>query len=179
MMNRREVLLGAAALAAAAQLPTAAVAKQPLPAWAVGTPGEFNWQRIIAKTAEEAEGIFRNENCEFECEEDAPCGECDGCTMEVIAERKPVWDGIVNPTPADWLRAGSGTFCSRCSYETFPEENGHPVVDEAVCEDCMTLADWDIVDPARAAELRAVLLETQKMTKSRWVETRQQQPDVE
>jgi hypothetical protein len=158
MINRRDVLIGVAAVAAAAKLPTAGAVAKPaevIPAWAVGTPGEFNWQHIVARTAEKAERVFRAENCDFECEEDTLCGECEGCTMEVVAERKPVWDGLENPTSADWLRAGSGTYCSRCSYETFPEENGHPVGDEAVCEECMTLADWDIVDPERAAELRA------------------------
>jgi len=155
-MNRRELLLGSTALIISVNIPAIEISAKPevIPAWIVGTPGEFNWQHIIAKTAEKAERIFRDENCEFECEEGSPCGECYGCTMEVIAERKPILDGIVNPTPADWLRAGSGTYCSRCSYETSPEENGHPVADEAVCEECMTIADWDVIDPKHAADLR-------------------------
>ena len=31
----------------------------------------------------------------------------------------------------------------------------HAIGDEAVCEDCMTLEDWRIADPARAAEMEA------------------------
>ena len=158
LIHRRELLVGTAALAVSASipvLPSLAAPTEVTPAWAVGTPGEFNWQHVIAKTADEAERIFRAEWCDFECEEDTPCGECEGCTLEVVPERKPMWDGLLNPTSGDWLRAGCGTYCSRCSYETFPEECGHAVGNEAVCEECMTLADWDIVDPERAAEIRA------------------------
>ena len=149
MMNRRELLVGAAAVAVTAKIPAATAAAKTVnvtPSWVVGTPGEFNWQHIVAKTAEQAERIFRAEN------------ECEGCTQEVVAERKPIWDGKDNLTSGDWLRAGMGTRCSRCGYETFPEENGHAVGDEAVCEECMTLADWNVVDPEHAAELRAEAL---------------------
>lgn len=158
-LSRRDLIVGAVVMTAAANLPAmpaAAVAQAPvIPAWAVGTPGEFNWQHIIARSAEQAERIFRNEHCDFECDEDSPCGECEGCTLDLFAERKPDWDGKVEVSSGDWLRSGSGSMCSRCSYETFPEEDGHAVGDEAVCSDCMTLADWDIVDPERAAEMRA------------------------
>ena len=164
-LNRREILIGAGAVAAAARLPAVAEAATPaevIPAWAVGTPGEFNWQHVIARTAEEAKSIFRAEWCVDSCEGeiDHSCGDCDGCAEsiwdELVAERKSIWDGINDPTPADWLRAGYGTNCSRCGYETHPEEDGRPVGDEAVCEQCMTLEDWEIVDPERAAELRPV-----------------------
>lgn len=158
LIRRRELLIGTAALAVSAGIPTLPSLAAPtkiIPAWAVGTPGEFNWQHIVAETAERAERLFRNENCDFECEEGSPCGECEGCTLDVEAERKPIWDGKSSLTSADWLRGGSGTYCARCNYETFPEGDGHPVGDEAVCHDCMTLADWDIVDPERAAEIRA------------------------
>lgn len=159
-ISRREVLLGTAAAVAATALPTmpaiAAPSPEILPAWVVGTPGEFNWQHIVARTAEEAERIFRAEWCDDSCEgeEDAPCGECDFCTLDVDHERKPMWDGKSDVTPGDWLRSGTGHICSRCSYETFPQEGGHGVGDEAVCADCMTLADWDVVDPEHAAEIR-------------------------
>lgn len=161
-ISRRELLVGAAALAAATNIPampamTATAPAEVLPAWVVGTPGEFNWQHIVARTASEAERIFRAEWTDDSCEgeEDAPCGECDFCTLDVESERKPMWDGKSDVTPGDWLRSGTGHICSRCSYETFPEEGGHGVGDEAVCSECMTLADWDIVDPEHADELRA------------------------
>lgn len=160
-ISRREVLLGAIAVTAAAALPTipapAAMAPEALPAWAVGTPGEFNFQHIVAKTAEEAEKIFRAEWCDDSCEgeEDAPCGACDACCLEVNATRVEIWDGKKDTTSGDWLEAGMGTYCARCSYECFADNGAKPVNGEAVCEECMTLADWDIIDPEHAAELRA------------------------
>ena len=38
------------------------------------------------------------------------------------------------------LRAGLCHTCSRCGYETSKYDCGHAIGDEAVCEDCMTLA---------------------------------------
>lgn len=162
-ITRREALALAVGAAASAALPTASApvqidfgASQPITAWAVGTPGEFNWQYIVAPTYEEAKRIFKAEWVSDSCEDEgeSPCGECEWCTLDVEAERKPMWDGLEATTAGDWLRAGMGALCSRCSYETFPEENGHAIGSEAVCEGCMTLADWETVDPERAAELR-------------------------
>ncbi len=156
-ISRREVLLGTVAAAAAAAVPAppavAAPASEIIPAWIVGTPGEFDWQFSVGRTAEEA---IRNyvcetvggDGCEDGGEPDCDCEWC--CTISgVEAERKPMWDGKRENeiTPGDWLRSGTGHICSRCSYETFPEEGGHGVGAEAVCSECMTLADWDIVDP--------------------------------
>lgn len=164
-VSRREALLiGAGAVAALAVPSSAAIATTPsvaapLPAWIVGTPGEFDWQHVVSQTAEEA---IRNYCCEKiggdGCEEGgAPDCDCEWCCTigSLEAERKAMWDGKDKVSPGDWLRSGTGHICSRCGYETFPEENGHGVGDEAVCEECMTLADWDIVDPERAAEIRA------------------------
>ena len=163
-LSRRDLLIGAAAVAAVANIPTLpamAASAEVIPAWVVGTPGEFDWQHIIARTEEEARRFFAAEvvGGETACEE----GGADDCDCEfcqsfngVEAERKPMWDGksYDGITPGDWLRSGTGHICSRCSYETFREEGGHGVGNEAVCEECMTLADWDIVDPGRAAEIR-------------------------
>lgn len=163
-LNRRELLSLTAASVAAAALPTLpSVASTPAPvnlkAWAVGTPGEFDWQHIIAETEDQARRYFAAEVCGGDsfCEE----GGADDCECEFCisygsseAERKPMWDGMESPKAGDWLRAGLGTMCSRCSYETFPHDGGNAIGDEAVCEECMTLADWNIVDPEHAAELR-------------------------
>jgi hypothetical protein len=165
-LSRREVLIGAAAVAAAANipaLPTMAAPAEIMPAWVVGSEGEFNWQHIVARTEREARRFFAQEVGDYEedCDHAAYqdyCGCCEAIA-QYDAERKPMWDGkgYNEITPGDWLRSGTGHVCSRCSYETFPQEGGHGVGDEAVCEECMELADWDIVDPAHAAELRAEL----------------------
>jgi hypothetical protein len=157
MISRRDVLIGAAAVAATAHLPAAPVIMAPaevLPAWVIGSEGEFNWQHIIARTEREALKMFAADCGDYE-------EECDCCDVisGYMAERKPMWDGkkYNEITPGDWLRSGTGHICSRCSYETFREEGGHGVGAEAVCSECMKLADWDIVDPEHAAEIRANL----------------------
>lgn len=165
-ISRREALtLGAAAVAVATvpNIPFAAaptVAAPRLPVWLVGTDGEFNWGSFRAGTEEAAKALWAEEQCGLDtCETGDSSGDCDceycGTLANADAQRMAKLDDKDKITPADWLTVGMGHICSRCSYETFREEGGHAVGDEAVCEDCMTLADWDIVDPERAAEMRA------------------------
>ncbi|WLA80375.1 twin-arginine translocation signal domain-containing protein [Bradyrhizobium elkanii] len=160
-LSRRDLLVGAAAVAAAVNIPAIVpapiAAAEVIPAWAVGTPGEFNWQHVVARTADEAKRIFRAEWVTDSCEgeEDSPCEECEFCTLDVDVQRVHVWDGKRDVVGADWLDAGLGTYCGRCSYECFADNGAKNVNGEAVCEECMKLADWDIVDPEYAAELRA------------------------
>lgn len=169
-LSRRDLLVGVAAVAAAASIPEMpAMAAAPtapaevLPAWVVGSDGEYNWQHIIARTERQARRFFAQECGDYEedCDHETHQENCDCCEAiaQYDAERKPMWDGKHEGdiSPGDWLRSGSGHVCSRCSCETFPGDGGHAVDDEAVCEDCMTLPDWDIVDPSRAAEIRADL----------------------
>jgi anaerobic selenocysteine-containing dehydrogenase len=151
-----------AGLPAGASVPVAPVAKAvaaPLPTWIVGTPGEWDHEIIRAATRELAVR-FRADDCEeveVGDEPDPDC-DCDSCygRRGYEATRVPQWDGRPENTigSGDWLARGSEALCDRCGYETNPEY-GHNVAGKAVCEDCMTLADWDIVDPERAAELRA------------------------
>lgn len=165
MMTRRFLLAAATVTGAAAALPAlpalaveAAPAAPPLPAWVVGTPDCFDWQIVRANTADEAlrEIALCNSGSQLAC---AGCEDeyCDFCStlQRLDTMRTPHMDDIEKPTPADWLRAGLGHTCGRCGYETFAEEGAHPVGDEAVCEDCMELADWQIADPERYAEMLA------------------------
>lgn len=162
MLNRREFLAASAASAAVATIPasaTVALPQPPMLAWIVGTPGEYDWQHVVGRTAEDA---IKNFVCEQiggdGCEEGgAPDCDCEWCyTINGLeAERKAAWDGKESVSAGDWIRSGVGHICSRCGYETSPDEGGRGLGDEAVCEECMTLVDWDIVDPERAAEIRA------------------------
>ena len=163
-LSRREVLVGSIAVAAVTSLPTVPVVAAPaevIPAWVVGSEGEFNWQHIIARTEREAKRFFAQEQGDYEddCDHADYTEGCDCCEAIAAydADRKPTWDGreYGEISPGDWMRSGTGHVCSRCSYETFPQEGGHGIGKEAVCEECMELADWDIVDPERAAEIRA------------------------
>lgn len=161
-LSRRDLLIGAATVAAVTGIPILSAGAPPevIPAWVVGTEGEFDWQHVVARTKREAIRIFAsdtgNDDFEEECDHDEYQDGCDCCEAlgPFDAERKPMWDGKQDVTPGDWLRSGTGHICSRCSYETFREVGGHGVGDEAVCAECMTLADWDIVDPEHAAEIR-------------------------
>lgn len=174
-ISRREVLIGAAAVAAVANIPAMPALAAPaevLPAWVVGSEGEYNWQHIIAKTEREALRLFAEDNG-GDYEEDCGHAEyhdgCDCCEeiFQYIAERKPVWDGRSEVSPGDWIRSGTGHICSRCGYETSPDEGAHGVGDEAVCEECMELADWDTIDPERAAEIRADLADRETSSPAR------------
>lgn len=118
-------------------------------AWAVGTWGEFDWCHVWAFDEEQAirihalnEGMVDPETGEIERHYDA--------------QRCEAWDDLKSdPTPADWIRANMGHLCSRCGHECSGDcGDGNAVGDEAVCTDCMTLADWDVIDPEYAAELR-------------------------
>jgi hypothetical protein len=167
-INRRQALaMGIGAVAAAAMptslaaAPITEAAKPELVAWMVGTPGEFDWQMIRARTYQEAIREFACEAVGGEgCEDDEAgpdgCGDCEFCyAMGAEAERQPAWDGKDHVTSADWLRAGMGTICARCRDEVYVEDNGLIVGDSGIHEGCMTLADWDIADPAKAAAIRA------------------------
>lgn len=166
MLTRRNAIaLGAAAAAVTAIAPVAvmAVPVAPIPAWAVGTPGEFDWIHALG-TEHDARIEWLNSyhgvaDCKDGGEQPRPECDCEFCAnyhgLEV--ERKECWDGIATPSRADWLRAELGTLCSRCGAEAYREDGSHPIGDEAVCDDCMTPADWDTIDPERAAEMRADL----------------------
>lgn len=165
-LTRRAALALGAAAAAVTALPDIPFAeatqpKPPLPAWVVGSPGEYNWQFVRGATEAEAKLEWVQLHCGFDkCEEgnaDADC-DCEFCFnyRDLDTERLKAWDNRPGePSSGDWIRAGLGSFCSRCGEECHPDDGSKGVNDEAVCSECMTLADWDIVDPERAAELRA------------------------
>lgn len=163
MMTRRFLLAAAAVTSAAAALPSipvmaaeAAPAAPRLPAYVVGTPDYFNWQLVRAHDIDAAIREIAISNAGGACSgcEDGNCDFC--CELRNLeALRVPHMDDIDDPTPADWIRADCGHCCSRCGYETFPEEGGQAVGDEAVCEECMTMEDWLIADPERHAEMLA------------------------
>lgn len=164
-LNRRQALaIGIGAVASAALPASAAVAapiteaaKPELVAWMVGTPGEWDWQMIKARTYDEA---IRDFVCEAVggdgCEEGSPedC-DCEWCWTigGLEASRTPAWDGKEDVTAADWLRAGWGATCSRCRDEV-EYDGGFPVGDKAIHSDCMTRDDWEAFEPRNDSEIR-------------------------
>jgi hypothetical protein len=168
-VTRRHALqLGAAALTSAI-VPAAAIATTPtptlLPAWFVGTAGEWDWEFVRGATEEDAIlNYLAEQGLGIVCEaveegEPAPPDDCDCefCMVKgrVDAERKPRLDNVRRPTKAQMFENGLGQHCDRCDYEAYPSESGYVVGAEVVCSDCMMIADWEVVDPERAAELRA------------------------
>jgi hypothetical protein len=172
-LSRREAIKLAAGglVAAVAPLPAlAATIKAPiaasavLPAWAVGTPGEWDWRVIEAATELEARFAWLDDGGPgSDCEQGGKAGEredcdCDSCSefRGLDTDRKEHWDGKgVIAGDGMWFESGLGAYCSRCNEEAFSHDGGAVVAGEVVCGECMTLADWDIADPERAAELRA------------------------
>ncbi|KRE00092.1 hypothetical protein ASE63_08295 [Bosea sp. Root381] len=161
MLTRRFLLAAAAVTSVAAAIPkpvAAAISGEAparLPAWVVGTPGEYNWEIIRARTESRAIKLWTADNCQHDYEEDedgnpeSPC-ECMACAWEVGASRVPEFDEITRPTPGDWMRAGLGHTCSRCGDETDPQNSGHAIGDEAVCDDCLTPEERDSIREALA-----------------------------
>ena len=156
MMTRRFLLAAAATTAAAAAIPVPAAAaleaatKPRKVAWLVGSPGEWNFELVRASTAEKAIKGWVASNCDSFADEGETC-DCTACTWEVVSYRVAEWDGLPNPTPADWLRVGLGHVCDRCGYECDPEMGARPVGDDAVCQSCLTPADLAAIGEAEDA----------------------------
>lgn len=149
MLTRRTVLRGVAAAAVApsvslvpaAAMPTAA---EPLLAFVVGTPGEYDGACVFARTAREAFEQWSSDQGTLE--DDGSCERCDSdkcmCDHTYYAKRMKRWDTLDRePEPVDWMKAGMGYMCERCDNEQ-GFGDGYEVDGKAVCVDCMMLADW-------------------------------------
>jgi len=152
-VSRRTALGLAVGAVAAPLLPEAlaapAVSQAPLfPAWTVGTPGEFNWRSIFAPNAQRAIEIWAEA-------ESIDAEDIEG--MDVEAREEPGLDpdteGEHEMSLQDARKLAWGHICDRCGTEAASWE-WSIVETDAICDDCMTLADWQIADPEHAAELR-------------------------
>ncbi|MCO5080905.1 MAG: hypothetical protein M9955_04515 [Rhizobiaceae bacterium] len=156
MLSRRAFLLSASATALAAAMPASLNAAAPVAAgvdlstkpdmlaYAVGTPGEWDWQAIRASSPEEAfrEWVWSR----WGDDEDAPVFDPD------FVERVEQWDSLTRISPADWLDIGLGHHCERCGYETHRDAGARVVAGEVVCEECLTFADRVAIDPDDVVE---------------------------
>ena len=176
MLSRREALKGIVAAPLASALPVAAVAGvlpvaepvAPMLAWAFDIRyGDYR-DTVIAATKEEAHARMIAEH--FDCDLDDKCprrtlGIEDECTIEDCnctdcglssVEREPRLDAAASRgeiTMDDYRSAGWGMVCNRCGGE--PMGGDWEVVEGSpVCNECMTLGEWDVVNPKYAAELR-------------------------
>lgn len=147
MLSRRTFLASTAALAIAPALPAlssvapaAAAVKPATTIWVGGHDGEFDWQPFDAETREQAMREL------FNIWEGIPEGEI---TDEVLAEnglclqRADSMDGlqVEEIKPYDWVEAGLGACCDRCSHECFGPDGARAINGEAICEECLTIPD--------------------------------------
>ena len=169
MMTRRFLLAAAAVTSASAALPSlpaiaaAPVAEAPkLLSFIAGTEGEYDWRHIRAETPEQAAQRWLDEMGYWECEapetgiprEECECHSC-GKAQSVQTERVAAFDNVAHPTGGDWLRAGYGYLCDRCSYEVDGFNGGHAIGDLAICDDCLTAEERAEIDGAAEAEASA------------------------
>lgn len=156
MLSRRAFLISASAAAVSAAVPIpvlpaaaapSAAATPQLLAFAVGTPGEYDWQAVLATSAQDAFKAWALDR--GVCEE----GE-DPAFDPHYVQRVPIWDGLPEKeiTPALWFAANMGHMCERCNYETHPNFGGEVVNGEVVCEDCIELGDLLVISRERALE---------------------------
>jgi hypothetical protein len=152
-LTRRGLLLSGVSLAAASALPafpaaapvaSVAAVKPVLPMWIVGTPGEYDWRPVAARTLEEAFAEY--------------CWQQGGDPADDVdpdcVQRVDAWDGR-DPdtiTGADWFGIGWGHCCERCWCETSPDSGGVAVAGEVVCEECLTPPDRAICEPDQLVE---------------------------
>ena len=141
-----------------------------LKAYAVGQDAEFNWQVIEAVSEYDAKLTWITKqrigydgipgNGYLACTKQMRGNEClcEHCLMmeSINVQRREAWDGKqVKTGGAEWYQGGYGTLCSRCSYETYQDGDNGKVIDaKIVCGECLTIEDWEKIDPEYAAELR-------------------------
>ncbi len=113
-----------------------------LMAYAVGTPGEFDWQPIFARSPQEALRTYLFEHRGYDAAEVAEFG-----FDPDYVSRVETWDRLSNIRGADWYDAGLGYCCERCGCESHAESGGRVVAGEVVCESCLTLDDRATIDP--------------------------------
>ena len=172
-MNRRQLLMGAAAAAIAPslpRLPAAAMPASPVPsprlAFIVGTDGEFDWIKVWARSAEEAIQAWYVERG-IEPDEDCFAPEC---------ERVPAWDSknAGSLKPADWINAGLGHTCARCHGEAGPWDGARAIGDDAICSYCLTIADLVALgdDEAVAEQLADRICDQGEEVTRNWAEAK-------
>lgn len=169
-LTRRTMLAGTAAAAATAVVPAIpapalAPAVPPpapaplLPVWQVGTPGEFDWQLIRAKSKRDALLEYMEdrgrlcESCPRETGTDQVCE----CCPDIEALRSPALDADEHLDVESEWKASWGAICDRCGTEEY-EGEWAPVDGARVCRHCMTLAELQVHYPDDAADLLDELL---------------------
>ncbi len=157
MLTRRTFLGSAAAIAIAPAVPPTAVApaaQAAAPAttiWVGGHTGEFDWQPINAATRNDA---IRELIASWEGIPEGDVSEEDLAKHDLCLERAENMDGLeVDQIKGHhWIDAGLGCSCDRCGVECYAPDGARAIECEAICSDCLTIADKLADDPRDAEE---------------------------
>jgi hypothetical protein len=145
-ISRRAFLTGMAGVAAAPIVPALPVSAAPTvelaaapswTMWAIGTPDEYDWRAIAAPTREDAFREYLHlQGISVDSADTAyPIDEC--------VKRVTIWDdlGPDKVRPGDWIDADMGHSCFRCDSECYGPDGARNLDGEAVCQECLTIAD--------------------------------------
>lgn len=151
--SRRELLVGAAALAVAPSVPASAAALPPtalFPVWTVGTPGEMNWRVIAAATEDAARKLWLEyESLDDADDDDIPELDVRPTNAAVVEPQDD--EGELSLTCEQYEDLGWDQICERCQCESDPSNYRVLPATEGkssfvVCHDCMRTEDWKHVD---------------------------------
>lgn len=181
MQTRRDILRGSAAVVAASTLPAVSIGAvafaEAIPAPTPPAPPMLAWSfdirhgdyrsTVIAPDAETAHALMIDEHFDCDLADDCPrrvYGNKDECTAEDCncsdsgmdeVRREPLLDAAAargDITIEDYEDAGWGYVCDRCGGEPMGGD-WHSVEHVAVCNDCITIEEWKVINPKHAAEL--------------------------
>ena len=112
---------------------------------------------VMADAPDGPEGLFR---ADTEEEALAAFAKEQGVSLndfeEIDVSRMECFDDVLEPTALQLHEAGFVVVCTRCSEEGCTDtgyETIRFVKTEPICDECMTLDDWRIVDPAKARQI--------------------------
>lgn len=149
-IDRRQLLVGAGAVAILPVVPALAVAPPPLsflPAFAVGTPGEYNWRVFFAQTADRARELWY-----ADYGEELPLpGEPDTYDLHVTdvphLGNVSTAEDIHQPSVSDCIAMGWDNNCDRCHCDVSCDgDNYRDIGGDCVCQECMTPQEIDAED---------------------------------
>ena len=149
-IDRRQLLVGAGAVAVLPAMPAIALTPPPLPflpAFAVGTPGWHDWRVFFAATAERARQLWYADMGEQE--PDASAGGSYPIEVQAVPHLANVStvEDIHPPSVSDCIAMGWDHNCDRCYCDVSCDgDNYREIGGECVCQECQTPQEIDEED---------------------------------
>ncbi|NNU66580.1 hypothetical protein G9X67_15005 [Rhizobium sp. WYCCWR 11152] len=126
------------------------VAKPATTIWVGGHYGEFDWhpfngatKRDVIRQLLEYHGHGNDEEIALTMTMTDEELDKELKSMEMDVERAKSMDGLQpdEVKPYHWIKAGLGASCDRCNSECYEPDGAVVISFQAVCEECITLAD--------------------------------------